>query len=130
MLEFKFCIDTGNTKTVCYRQPAIGIHEGKIMTGHIYQLENNNWIRAFAGPWGPFAKLQQESCFNIDKLVWRLCVSYRPINSVARLFEFPILRCSNIIENLGDSYGSLFFILLDARSSYHQIKIRTCDQKS
>ena len=67
MLEFKFCVATGDTKTICCRQPNDGIHEAKIMSRHT--LENNNWIRDCAGPWGILllltAKPHQESCTNI-----------------------------------------------------------------
>ena len=49
---------------------------------------------------------------------------------VTRSIEFPNSRCSDSIEDLGDSYGCLFFISLDAPSGYHQIKVRTCDQEN
>ena len=39
MLDFKLCIDTGDAKAVCCRQSVYGIHEGKFMTDHIFQLE-------------------------------------------------------------------------------------------
>ena len=123
MLDFEFCIDTGDAKPTCCRQPKYGVHEGKIMSKQISDLENNNWIRDCTGPWGALlllaAKPHQESCTNIDQFVWRLCVSYRALNGVTRSFEFPIPRCSDSIEDLGDSYGKLYFISLDARSGYH-----------
>ena len=71
----------------------------------------------------------QESCIHIDKFVWRLCVSYRPLNSVTRSFGLPISRCSDSIEDLGYSFGILFSISLDAWSGYYQIKVRICDQE-
>ena len=49
--------------------------------------------------------------------------------SVTRSFELPIPRCSDSVEDLGDSYGRLFFISLDARSSYHQILVRKYSQE-
>ena len=122
MLEFEFRINTGNVKTVYYCQPTYGDHEANIMTDYITQLENNNWIRDGTGPWCTLlllaAKPHQDYCVHIDKFVWRLCVSYRRLNSVTRSFEFPILRYSNNIEDLGDLFGILFFISLDARSCY------------
>ena len=103
------------------------------MTEHISQLEKNNWIRDCAELWGAplllAAKLHKESCVDINKFVWILFVSYIPLNGVTRTFEFPIPRYSDSIEDLGDSYGNLFFISLDARSSYHQIKVRPCNQE-
>ena len=103
------------------------------MSKQISDLEHNNWIRDCTGPWGALlllaAKPHQESCTNIDEFVWRLCVSYRALNGVTRSFEFPIPRCSDSIEDLGDSYGKLYFISLDARSGYHQIRVRESDQE-
>ena len=75
------------------------------------------------------AKPHQESCAKIDKIVWRLCVSYRALNAVTLLLKFPILRCSGSIEDLGVSYGKLYFISLDDRFGYHQIRVRECDQE-
>ena len=76
------------------------------------------------------AKPHQKSCTNVDQFVLILCVSYRTLNGVTRSFEFPIPRCCDSIENLGDSYGKLYFISLDARSGYHQIGVREFDQEN
>ena len=123
MLDFEFCINTGNAKAICCHQPKYGVHEEKIMSKQISDLEHNNWIRDCTRPWGALillaAKPHQESCTNIDQFVWRLCVSYRALNGVTRSFEFPIPRCSDSIEDLGDSYVKLYFISLNARSGYH-----------
>ena len=101
MLDFEFCIDTGNFKVTCSRQPTNGIYERKITTEHISQLKNNHWIRDRAGYWGDLlllaAEPHQESCVDIDKFAWRLRPSYCPLNSVTRSSKFPIPRCSNSI---------------------------------
>ena len=133
MLDFEFCIDTGDSKPVCCRQPSYGIHERKIMDEHIQALEANDWICDCEGPWGSIVVLapkpHQESCVNIKDFVWRLCISYRPLNGVTKSFEFPIPRCTDSIENFGDSSGRMYFISLDARSGYHQIRVRKRDQE-
>ena len=101
------------------------------MTKLIADLEVNNLIRDCEGPWGSLlllaAKPHQESCTNISAFIWRLCVSYRPLNKITLGFEFPIPRCVDSIEDLGDSCGPIFTISLDARSGYHQIRVRKCD---
>ena len=133
MLDFEFCINTGNAKAICCHQPKYGVHEEKIMSKQISDLEHNNWIRDYTRPWGALillaAKPHQESCTNIDQFVWRLCVSYRALNGVTRSFAFPIPCCSDGIEDLGDSYGKLYFISLDAHSGYHQIRKRNATRK-
>jgi hypothetical protein len=57
-----------------------------------------------------------------------MCVSYRRLNSVTLPFEYPIPRCEDAIDDCGDSAGKLFFISLDARSGYHQVAVRACNQ--
>ena len=54
--------------------------------------------------------------------IWRLCISYRLLNSIIRSFEPLTPRCTNSIENLGDSYGSL------STSGYHQVNVIPYDQ--
>ena len=133
MLDFEFCIDTSNSPPVCSRQPVYGFHESKIMTQFKADLEANKLIRNYEGPWGSLlllaAKPHQENFTNISAFLWRLCVSYRPLNKITLGFEFLIPRCADSIEDLGDSCDQIFTILLDARSGYHQIRVRKCDQE-
>ena len=132
MFDFEFCIDTGDFKPVCYRQPSYGIHERKIMDKHIHILETKDWICDYEGPWGSLIllapKTRQEECTEINDFIWRLCVSYRLLNSVTQSFEFPIPRCADSIEDFGDFSGRIYFISLDARYGYHQIRVRRQDQ--
>ena len=133
MLDFEFCIDTGNSPPVCCRQPVNGFHDSKIIIKLIVDLEANNLIKDCKCPWGSLlllaAKPDQESCTNILAFIWILCVSYRPLNKITLGFEFPIPRCADSIEDLGDSCGPIFTISLDSRSGYHQIRVRKCDQE-
>ena len=133
MLDFDFCIDTGNSPPVCCCQPVYGFRESKIMTKLIADLEENKLIRDYEGNWGSLlllvAKPHQESCINILAFIWRLYVSYRPLNKITLNFEFPLPRCADSIEDLGDSCGPIFTISLDARSGCHQIRVRKCDQE-
>ena len=99
----------------------------------ISALENNDLITVCEGDWGSLlllaAKPREESCTNIYAFIWKLCVGYRALNSITLGFEITIPRCTNIIENLVDSSGLLSIISLDARSDYHQIRVRESDQK-
>ena len=73
MFDFEFCIDTGDSKPVCYRQPSYGIYERKIMDKYIHILETNNWISDFEGPWGSLIllspKSHQEECTHINNFI-------------------------------------------------------------
>ena len=54
------------------------------------------------------ARPHQEGCKDIKEFIWRIYVSYRLLNSVTRSFEFPILRFTDSIEELGDYNGSIY----------------------
>ena len=51
------------------------------------------------------------------------------MNKITLGFEFPIPRCADSIEDLGDSCGPFFTIFLDVRSGYHQTRVRKYDQE-
>jgi hypothetical protein len=132
VLGFEFAIDTGSSQPVCCRKPSYGPHESKIILDQQAVLLANGWIRKCYGPWGSLVVLapkpHQESVVNIEDFIWRMCVSYRRLNSVTLPFEYPIPRCEDAIDDFGDSAGKLFFISLDAASGYHQVLVRECDQ--
>ena len=75
-------------------------------------------------------KPHQKGCKDIKEFIWHLCVSYRPLHSVTRSFEFPIPRCTDSIEEFGNSNSHIYFISLDARSRYHHLRVRKRDQEN
>ena len=56
---------------------------------------------------------------NIKDFIWLMCVSYRALNDVTQQFQCKIGRCSDDLNDIGDSHGHLLFISLDTRSGYH-----------
>ena len=70
------------------------------------------------------------SCNNINDFVWSLYISYRSLNGVTKSFEFQIPRCVDSIEIVGDFSERMCFISIDARSGYHQIRVRRRDQEN
>ena len=134
MIDFEFCIDTGDSKHVCCRYPSYRIHERKIMDKYIQILGANDWICDCEGPWGSLILLvlkpHQETCTNIIDFLWRLCISYCLLNSVSRSFEFPTPRYAGSIEDFGDFSERMCFISIDARSGNHQICVRRRDQEN
>ena len=85
------------------------------MTEQIKMIEQNIWITDYDGVWGSMILLapkpHQEGINNIDNFVWRLCVSYRSLNTVTKSFTFLIPRSAESIEDFGnqtDSCSSLF----------------------
>jgi hypothetical protein len=99
---------------------------------HIRSLLHNDWIEECGGAWGSLivlaAKPHQEHIDDIADFIWRMCVSYRKLNSVTLAFAYPIPRCDDAIDDFGDGVGRLF-ISLDAHQGYHQILVRLSDRE-
>ena len=58
-----------------------------------------------------------------------MCVSYRSLNTVTRLFQFLIGMSSDDMHDLGNINGYIWFISLNKRSGYHHVEVWTVDQK-
>jgi hypothetical protein len=133
ILGYEFAIDTGSATPVCCKEPQYGPHETKIIMEHIAALKHNGWIKPCKGPWGSMIVLapkpHQEHIENIEDFVWRMCVSYRRLNSITKPFQFPIPRCDDAIDILGVCIGVLLFIALDAKQGYHQIAVKHSDME-
>eukprot|EP00978_Attheya_sp_CCMP212_P028534 scaffold98746_cov61-Attheya_sp.AAC.5 len=124
---YKMVINTGDSKPmIAVRQPHYGLHETSIMQKTIDNLAKLNHIKPDTlSPWAfgitLAPKPHQEDVTDIDKYVWRFCVNYIRLNMITRPAEYPIPRCDDAVM-----YGfgaAKFFILLDAYSGYHQVRL-------
>ena len=101
---YKFNIDTGNVKPVDCKPPRYGQHESRVIQQLADGLQRNGLIEPDDGPWGAMvvlaAKPHQEHKHWAD-YIWRLCVSYRKINSITRPFRFPTRRCDEAARDIG-----------------------------
>ena len=52
-------------------------------------------------------KPHQERVVKIEDFIWRMCVSYRRLNPVTKLFQHPIPRCDDAIIILGIGAGDI-----------------------
>ena len=105
-----------------------------IMNTHIQVVRDNNWIYDCVSPWDYrlllATKSYQEGCIDIKDFIWRLCVSYRSLNSVTRSFKFTIPRCTDIIEDFSDSSVSIHFFRLMIDLDTIQLVFSTATKKN
>jgi hypothetical protein len=88
-------------------------------------LELGHIQRDVLSPWGSRITLapkpHQEHVEDIKDYIWRFCINYILLNKITRPAEYPIPRCDDaVMYGFGDA---TFFILLDAFSGYHQIRL-------
>lgn len=91
------------------------------MTKLVQGLEKNGWIEEVESPWGAqvvlAAKPNQEHKQWSDYYIWRLCVSYRTLNTVTRPFKYMTRRCNDAARDIGPSR---YNIDMDFNSGYWQ----------
>jgi hypothetical protein len=96
-------------------------------------LLDNDWIYECGGPYGSLIVLapkpHQEHVNDINKFIWRMCVSYRQLNAITKPFEYPIPRCDDAITILIVGGDEIYIITVDARQGYHQVAVRKLDQE-
>jgi hypothetical protein len=123
---YEMVSNTGTHEPIAVQKPHCGLHEIPIMQKIIYKLLEMMFIRQDVT--SPRAsqitlapKLHQEAVMDITGYIWRFCINYIRVNIVTRPAEYPIPRCGNaVVYGFGEA---TFFILLDAYSGYHQVKL-------
>ena len=134
IIGYEFGIDTGDAKPVCCAKPQYGYHESAIIMEQVLALLKNSWIEECEGPWGSMVVLapkpHEEHIKDIADFIWRMCVSYRKLNSITKPYEAPIPRCDDLVTNLGGGSPEIYiFISMDAFQGYHQVKVREKDKE-
>jgi hypothetical protein len=120
---FEFNIDTGKVKPICCKQPQYGPHESRVIVALVEKLEKKGIIEDDEGPWGSpvvLASKPDQAHVHWSEFVFRLCISYRMLNTVTRPFTFPITRCDEAVERVGDAQ---YYITADLDAGYWQVKM-------
>lgn len=121
ILGFMAAIDTGNHQPVTCPLPRYGPLESKVMTRLVDALEKNGLIEDDDGPWGALIVLAgkpHQGHKHWTEYMWRLCVSYRKLNTVTRPFTFLSTRCDMAVIELGNAK---YYIILDLAWGYWQM---------
>ena len=128
-----FGTDTGELKPVCCKKCAYGLYESKIIMDQVQQLLSNGWAKRCKWPWGSLivlaAKPHQEHVTNIKDFIWRMCVSYRKLNGVNKLFKYPIPRCGIYVTVINVGANCIWIITLNDCHGFHQDGVRPTDQE-
>jgi hypothetical protein len=118
---YQFHIDTGNSVPVCCKTPRYGPHEARVINELVQGLQANGVVEDDDGPWGSMVVLAakpNQGHKHWTDYVWRLCVSYRKLNTITRPFVFPSQRCDDAVRDIGDAR---FFITMDLYWGYWQV---------
>ena len=111
ILGYKFGIDTSGAKPECCKHPSYGPYESKRIMSQLEDLLCLKWVEDCGRPWGSMIflaqKPHQEHVSNNDDFVWRMCVSYRKLNSITKPFQFPIPRCDDAVMILSWGAGNI-----------------------
>ena len=75
------------------------------------------------------AKPRQEKIVNIIDFIWRMCVSFRSLNKVTKLYEYSTSRCDMVIIIFQIGSAKMWAIIVDAKQSYHQVAVRDRDME-
>jgi hypothetical protein len=83
------------------------------------ELLDKGYIRSSSSPWGCLALFVKKKDQSL-----RLCVDYRPLNTVTIKNKYPLPHIDILFDQLA---GAKVFFNVDLRSSYYQIKIHPKD---
>ena len=114
-------IDTGTCKPMCCKTLHYGLQETRVMEQLVAGLESNGLVKDDDGPWGALIVLAakaHQAHKHWSEYIWRLCVLYRLLNTVTRVFAFLLPRCDDAVNWLGKAK---YFIVMDLAWGYWQV---------
>ncbi|GJW11452.1 reverse transcriptase domain-containing protein [Tanacetum coccineum] len=89
------------------------------LSGQLKELQDKGFIRPSSSPWGApvlFVKKKDGS--------FRMCIDYRELNKLTVKNRYPLPRIDDLFDQL---QGSQFFLKIDLRSGYHQLRVHEDD---
>ncbi|GKB58512.1 putative reverse transcriptase domain-containing protein [Tanacetum coccineum] len=89
------------------------------LSNQLKELQDKGFIRPSSSPWGApvlFVKKKDGS--------FRMCIDYRELNKLTIKNRYPLPRTDDLFDQL---QGSRYFLKIDLRSGYHQLRVREED---
>ncbi|GJZ18553.1 putative reverse transcriptase domain-containing protein [Tanacetum coccineum] len=89
------------------------------LSNQLKELQDKGFIRPTSSPWGAlvlFVKKKDGS--------FRMCIDYRELNKLTVKNRYPLSRTNDLFDQL---QRSRYFLKIDLRSGYHQLRVREED---
>ena len=93
--------------------------ELKELNLQLQELKGKGFIRSSTSPWGALVLFVKKKDGTL-----RLCVDYRKLNRVTVKNNYPLPRIEDLFDQLN---GDCYFLKIDLRSRYHQLRVRDSD---
>ncbi|GJU29302.1 putative reverse transcriptase domain-containing protein [Tanacetum coccineum] len=118
--EIKFQIELIPGATLVAKSPYRLAHsELEELSGQLKELQDKGFIRPGSSPWAAlvlFVKKKDSS--------FRMCIEYKELNKLTIKNRYPLPRIDDLFDQL---QGSQFFLKIDLRSGYHQLRVHEDD---
>ncbi|GJQ90111.1 putative reverse transcriptase domain-containing protein [Tanacetum coccineum] len=89
------------------------------LSNQLKELQEKGFIRPSSSPWGTLVLFVKKK----DGL-FRICIDYREPNKLTIKIRYPLPRINDLFDQL---QGSRYFLKIDIRSGYHQLRVREED---
>ncbi|KAF3668526.1 putative ribonuclease H protein-like [Capsicum annuum] len=118
--EIEFGIDLfPDTQPISIPSYRMASAELKELKEQLRDLLDKDFVRPSVSPWGaPVLFLRKKNSS------LRMCIDYCQLNKVTVKNKYPFPRIDDLFDQL---QGASYFLKVDLRSSYHQLKVRECD---
>ncbi|GJU80152.1 putative reverse transcriptase domain-containing protein [Tanacetum coccineum] len=118
--EIEFRIELIPRATLVAKSPYhLAPSELEELSGQLKELQDKGFIRPSSSPWGApvlFVKKKDGS--------FRMCIDYRELNKLPVKNRYSLTRIDDLFDQL---QGSQFFLKIDLRSGYHQLRVHEDD---
>jgi hypothetical protein len=118
--DIEFVIDLiPGTSPIAKRPYRMAAPELTELKKQLRELQRSGFIRPSSSPWGAPVLFVEKKYKSL-----RMCVDYRSLNEVTIKNKYPLPRIDDSFDQLK---GAKYFLKVDLRSGYHQLKIRESD---